>query len=195
MSDHPGRSTPAASGLRAEDTVPTNPFAPTWAFPPGHPSCDVTDGGAVDDEDVFSAQAIPRYNRDEAVNFPVAESMSAYSRGQTTTTASLMAAQAAPSFFRQVPTSVRTTRANRSENRHKVEGVDTQIYYSPEACGLCTSTFDTPRTPATSSAERDLCMVATITSPTSASDAVNSADAVGRELQRVERNVLNGLAA
>ncbi|CAJ2503792.1 Uu.00g111860.m01.CDS01, partial [Anthostomella pinea] len=29
---------------------------------------------------------------------------------------------------------VRTTRANRSENRHEVEGVDAQIYYFPEAC-------------------------------------------------------------
>ncbi|CAJ2503918.1 Uu.00g113120.m01.CDS01 [Anthostomella pinea] len=90
--------------------------------------------GAVDDEDVFGAQMAPRYSHEESINFPASDSIGAYNHGQTTTMASLMAAQVAPSFLRRVPTPVRSTRANRSENRHEVEGVDAQIYYSPEAC-------------------------------------------------------------
>ncbi|CAJ2509025.1 Uu.00g140510.m01.CDS01 [Anthostomella pinea] len=47
---------------------------------------------AVDDEGVFGAQVAPHYSHKEVVNFPVSESMSAYSRSQTTMS-SLMAAQ------------------------------------------------------------------------------------------------------
>ncbi|CAJ2512287.1 Uu.00g053020.m01.CDS01 [Anthostomella pinea] len=50
----------------------------------------------VDDEDVFGAQVAPRYSHEESINFPGSDSIGAYNSGQTTTMASLMAAQVAP---------------------------------------------------------------------------------------------------